>query len=618
MCGIFASIATQKSFTSVDVSGLKQSLQIINHRGPDATEFKTINTSNQPGFNQDSFNIFLGHQRLSIIDLNEASNQPFTNDDNIWITFNGEIFNYIELREQLITEGYNFKTQSDTEVIINLYKKYGVDGFDKMNGMWAFVLIDKQKNKVIACRDRFSIKPLYYLINESNYYFASEIKQLLNHTNPTINKPMMAAYLSDYLIDHHPSQTFFNEIFKVPAKHFMEIDLEKNTHQFKKYWDFSNPTAYSKLDANQYSALFRNTLIDAVKIRLRSDVPVANTLSGGLDSSVIAVICNNILQQKLNNYAVISKDKKISEEEFVDELILKNNLTVTKINFDNNDSWLDVNKVIWHHDEPILSLSTIAHYKMMQQLRTQSNIKVILSGQGGDECLAGYNKYYMFNIKELLKNKKYIAAVLAITSIIPKIINGEFNFTYASRYLKTGIKKESFISKVVTIPFEKNSLGAAATLSQRQILDIEHFSVPVLNHYEDRNSMAFGLEIRLPFLDHRLVDLCVNLPNTTKINKGFTKYILRNMFTELPQKLRWRKDKKGFNIKEDTFVSEDTKARIDELFKDSLLAKHGIINLNTFQSELNNYLQNPALYWQRDIHRVIFAEIWMQTFFTSN
>lgn len=606
MCGIFCAIDTRHSFTEADLNKLQQSLCLISYRGPDASAYRTY-AARGDGSAPD---IFLGHNRLSIIDLSTESNQPFTYGDGYHIIFNGEIYNYLEIKAILKKEGVRFRTNSDTEVLIALYVYKGIEGFRLLNGMWAFVIFDARRRQVVVSRDRFGEKPVYYHQDgQGRIFLASEIKQILPFAGAAPNLKVLNRYLRHYLLDD-TNDTFFESIHKLPQSHNMVIDLESGKTDIQPYWNFTigaEPIRYNEKDLIQE---FRELFFDSVRIRLRSDVKIGNTLSGGLDSSAIAVVAATMVQNEFHNFSVVSANKKYSEEQFVDALIRQNGLKVQKLPFDNSDPWCDVERVIWHHDEPILSVSTIAHYQMMRLLHQQTDIVVVLSGQGGDEALAGYNKYFFYALKEKLRQKKYISGLGDAMRLLPKF-SSEFTLNAARRYTGVGGKEAIRFNAILRQPKEAANLNAAVTFRDRQLMDYFHYSVPPLCHYEDRNSMAFSKEIRLPFLDHRLAEFSVNLPLEMKIKEGFTKYILREAITELPKEVRYRKDKKGFSLDERIFFTGTNADFVQKAFGHSRLEALGVIDKKKLLEAMNG--GQPRI-WVRDLGRLLFAELWLQKF----
>ena len=610
MCGLFGYVGLGVTRQADDIIKFKTALNKISYRGPDNCSYKTF-----PSTKTENFNIFLGHNRLAIIDLSEAGNQPFSFNNKYHIVFNGEIYNYLEIRADLKSKGYTFNTNSDTEVLLKLYIESGTKRFGELNGMWSFIIYDQDKNRIIASRDRFGVKPMYILENENEIYFSSEIKQLLpfQSTN-NINLEVLSNYLHNYLLDYS-DDTFFNGIKKLPAMHTLTIDIATGKKTLDKYWDFTS-IDLSEASEQELINQYKDLLTSSIQIRLRSDVKVGNTLSGGLDSSSIAVLAHRLSSGNFFNYSVISNNKEISEEKYVDYLVENNKVNVKKINFDQSNPWSVLNEVIWHHDEPVLSLSTIAHFQMLAHLKKESDIIVILSGQGGDESLAGYNKYFFFHIRELISQGSYLEAIKEISALAPRI-GFEFKWNHAKRYmpffqhLKLG---KDVLSSIVNLPKPEFLIGAAYNLKERQILDITKYSVPALCHYEDRNSMAHSLEIRLPFLDFRLVNFSLNLPNRLKIRNGVNKQILRKSMNELPSQIRNRFDKKGFSIDEKGHQNMVFFQIINESFRESALADLGIINVDLLRKEALKMSTLKSDLWERDLHRLLFAEIWAKKF----
>lgn len=610
MCGIFGAVNIKSFFNENDKQCLINAVQLTNYRGPDAMGLKFYNSFIEESAQS---NVFLGHNRLAIIDLSPQGEQPLKDvSGRLEIVFNGEIYNYLELKDELIAKGYVFRTKTDTEVILNIYKEYGSAGFSKMNGMWAFIIFDINKNKLIVSRDRFAVKPLYYIIQNDIYYFSSEIKQLLPflENKPNIDRKQMYNYLINYIVDYS-NDTFFQEVKKIPPKQNFILDIKNSKILFEQYWQYSN-LDFSKRNKQDLIDEFSSLLKDSIKIRLRSDVNIGNTLSGGLDSSSIAVLADEISTSKILNLSVINDNPNLSEEKYIDILQQKKGINLKKINSSAYNSIDILDKVIWHNDEPILSLSTVAHYKMMKLFKQETDIKVILSGQGGDESLCGYNKYFFYNLKYALKEKKIAYFAKESLCLLPKFAS-EFKFNFAKRYIKNVSENTP---NYISFKDKNEFILLADTLKECQILDIDKFSVPALTHYEDRTSMAHSLEIRLPFLDYRLVNFNLNLPSDLKINNGWSKYILRKgLKNHLPNDILYRKDKKGFTTDEDELLSQDNKNIILSLFDDSILGKLEILDTKKFLELINHYYNGSTKgIWVRDLHRVIFAEIWAKIF----
>ena len=608
MCGIFGAVRLKGTFTEENWYQFKNLTDIISYRGPDGSGYYSIDTHSGSENDKSNFTVFYGHRRLSIIELSSQGAQPMLKG-NLVITFNGEIFNYIELRTELKTKGCQFETNTDTEVILKLYETFGEKGFAKMNGMWAFSIYDKINNTLVLSRDRFSKKPLFYYQDAENFYFSSEIKQLLPLVKEkTPNKSVLTTYLRQGVIDTN-SDTFFNDIKRVEAKTNLTINLHTRMIQQSQYWDFERFSTSSNTEEE-----FRFLLEDSVKLRMRSDVPVGCMLSGGLDSSSISVIAHK-LNPQIETFSVVSDDKKMSEDPFIDIVVNQMKMRNYKLNFDANHVIKNFDTVLKHQDEPFFNLSVLAGYSILKRIKEDTNIIVLLNGQGGDELLMGYLKYFFFYEKDLLNKGQYAKAMgLMLSAIFNRTILNQFNLGKAKRYLPGHLtKKSSYINES---GLELVDTWSFNDMRHRQILDIDKFSIPALCRYEDRNSMANSLEMRVPFLDYRLVSFCLNLSNDLKIKNGWTKYILRKVMTDLPIEIRYRKDKKGFSVPEEHFLRNELKNEILSIKDYSILDEMGVIDKNSFIQYYNDFLNGKGQYTEfTDITRVYIAEKWARNNF---
>lgn len=603
MCGIFAAVNLQSDFDPPALAGFRRACDVIAHRGPDAEGFFTAHVGNSVG----RTNLFLGHRRLAILDLDQASNQPFERD-GLTMVFNGEVFNYLELRKEL--EGdFTFTTTGDTEVVLRAYQKWGAACFSRFNGMWALAIYDGPRGKLIASRDRFSIKPLYFMRRNGSLYFASEIKQLKQVSGGgfTPDPEVIHAFIGQGLLNHRP-ETFYREVSRFPSRHCLEVDLSTGEEEWKAYWDFAEQDDSEVVEAP--AVRFKELLIDALRLRLRSDVPVGTLLSGGLDSSAISCLIQRYIDPEVTTFSVVSDSKVHSEEPFIDLLIRENGLKNQKLRFDNQLALDHIERVLEVQDEPYGSLSVVAQYLLFQKVKQETGITVLLSGQGADEMLLGYNKFFYFHLQSLLKRGKLGAfAALAGSSLIKGTTLREFDFKEAKRYLPGRTKRgqDYFIGGYESVP-----LWQFGQMRERQILDIERFSIPALTHYEDRNSMAASLEVRLPFMDYRLVNFLVNLPVEEKLRGGWTKHILRESVNEMPKEIRWRKDKKGFTTPEAEWMKGDLGAYIDDFMSGHRgLQELGLIDNEKFRRALSDFRKGSKWLSHGDLFRVFIAEKWL-------
>jgi len=351
MCGIFGAVHLTGAFGPRDHATFVGLTDMVTYRGPNAAGHLAVLVEQTAEQNRERFNVFLGHRRLSILDTSDAANQPFTDDGRTWIAFNGEIFNFIELRTELERKGHAFTTRSDTEVLLKIYKIYGAEAFHLLNGMWAFAVLDTQKRTVVLSRDRFSIKPLYVLQSGGALYFASEIKQLRPLASTTrLNERVMSTFLNQGLSDYS-DETFFEGIRQLKPKHNLVIDLHSGTIREQQYWEHMPDEEVHRLKPEDAIARFRELFTDSVKIRLRSDVEIGVAISGGLDSSAIAAVSDR-LQPGFQTYSAVSKDSRFSEEPYIDLLCREKKLRNRKVVLESAGAVDLVPEVTDHHDEP--------------------------------------------------------------------------------------------------------------------------------------------------------------------------------------------------------------------------------------------------------------------------
>jgi asparagine synthase (glutamine-hydrolysing) len=616
MCGIFGALRWQGFYDAADQQRFLAATNLASHRGPDDCGFITLYAHGQEESRTDRFQIFLGHRRLSIIDLSSAGHQPMTDGQDKWIIFNGEIFNYIELREELKLLGHQFRTATDTEVILHIYSEYGEKGFDRLNGMWAFAIVDLPQRKIVLSRDRFSMKPLYLAEDkDGGLFFASEIKQLLPFLpQRKVNKQMLLTYLSQALVDHTPN-TFFEGITQVSPRTNVTICLTTGKMHSDSYWDYERQTYKTeRISPEDATHEFRRLLIDSTRIRLRSDVEVGVLLSGGLDSSALALISHQLQPGGITSYSVVSNITNYSEGHHVDALCRECGIANEKITFSADSAREHVDTVLQYNDEPVMGFSAIAQFNMLQTIKQRTGIKVLLSGQGGDELLLGYLKFFFFYVRQLIEQGRLLHALALITaSLRAGTVVRQFRLSEARRYMSTtaGGKNRSFFRiRPTPIP-----VWNCETISDRQIQDLELYSVPALTHYEDRVAMAHSMELRHPFLDHRLVNFALTLPTDLKLKDGWTKYILRQAFPELPSAIRWRKDKQPFLTPEEKWIKEDFSDAIQRTFCNSRLSDLGILNDQLFQRAYSSFCEGSPLIAYGDISRVLIAERWLESYF---
>ncbi len=571
MCGISGII--NKNQQSVPKDLIEQTNNLILHRGPDSFGYFFYK------------NLGLGHRRLAIIDLSNDGCQPMDYMGRYVLVFNGEIYNYIELKAELSIIGYEFISKSDTEVILAAYDHWGIECVSHFNGMWAFALLDMEKDVVFISRDRFGIKPVYYCSTKDYFVFGSEIKQLLPFFEKNIvEESNMVDYLAVGLEDHTES-TFFKGIKKLLPSHSMTINLADGSNKINQYFDLPLNFDFKNLTESESIESFKKVFLDAIKIRLRSDVKVGTCLSGGLDSSAITHYASKMYFEQTGEkfmafHVVTSEDPLFNELPFVEELI--KNLPVELVKIDGGPEAVreNIDKVIWCQEEPFGSPSIVLQFLLMKKAR-ELNCKVLLDGQGGDETLLGYERYYpsLFLGLTGFDRVKFFVQVIRHSKLgLLELLKYILYFTNKGIRLNF-IKKRSFFLKKETLNKLSSEILSELSSNYTNIEKLqkqELFStqLPHLLRYEDKNSMAFAIETRLPFLDYRNVINSLSIPYKYKINKGWSKYILRKAIQDdIPDAVVWRKNKNGFELPE-LKMFESLENEFLELLENSRIVDH--------------------------------------------
>ena len=605
MCGIVGDINLNNKI--VEEQNIKNMMQKIKHRGPD----------DEGIFIED--NVGLGFVRLSIIDLSPTGHQPMISDDNRFVLiFNGEVFNYIELRNELIDKGYTFKSDSDTEVVLKSYQEWGEKCLDKFNGMWAFVIYDKETKETFGARDRFGIKPFYYYIDDNRFLFASEIKaiKVSVENNLSINDQAIFDYLVFNRTDYG-DKTFYNEICKIPHGHSF---LLKNNGEFKlhKWYDLSSNCNKPQIDSKKYLEL----LISSIKLRMRSDVPVGVCLSGGLDSSsIISIISKKLNIKDIKSFsAVYGKGKKGDESEFIDEMsIYLNNMHYTTPTA--KSLFNDIEDIIDMLDEPVPTTSIYAQYKVMELAK--KHVTVTLDGQGADEQLAGYPYFYGFYFKELLTNFSLVELYSELFHYIKKhkSLYGlkTLLFFLLPKKLKINlkVKKVSYINSNFYKKHNSKNVLVGELYGSNSLKEslINHFEYKLehLLKWEDLNSMRFSIESRVPFLDYRVVEQTLSLTNDNYIKKGVTKHILRESIKSIvPEKIRMRYDKVGFSTPEDEWFRESYfQEMINDILKNPTDCFKKYIDTKSAISMYDKHLKSEVN-CSKDIWKWINLDLWLK------
>ncbi len=587
MCGISGII--QKDNSIVAEQAIRVMNDAIAHRGPDAEGIFT------------NGNIGLGHRRLSILDLSELGSQPMHWNDKYTIVYNGEVYNYLEIREELLAVGYTFQSETDTEVMLAAYDHWGVDCTSRFNGMWSFALYDKEKNSLFCSRDRFGVKPFYYRETATGFFFGSEIKQLLiGQENPVANLPVLLDYLIVGLEDC-TTDTFFKEVVKLPAGHNLIYDLHQHSYTIQPFYTIHFSAEAKQWTEEETIANYSKTLSDSVKLRLRSDVKVGTCLSGGLDSSAIASIAAGLYTGtgKFQAIHAKSEDRKTDESSFAEQVATHLDLELSVIEPTYQDFASNIDTIIETQEEPFGSPSVVMQYFVLEKARA-INCLVMLDGQGGDETLLGYERYYPALVRTLPVVKKWNALRDSYKNSKMSIKQTVAYIYYFGNYklrMRTLKKRAGFIQKRYLESFHSPSLAklssAYSDINTLQVQEIKSTQLPHLLRYEDKNSMRHSVEARLPFIDYRAVETALSAKIEYKITNGWTKYLLRKSIEpKLPHSIVWRKNKFGFNAPEDSWLSQHFSIMETAIKSSHILS--AIIDWKRF--ELKNL--NPRMQWR--------------------
>lgn len=583
---------------------------LASHRGPDGDGYF---------FGK---NFAVGHRRLSILDLSEKGHQPFTfttpTQKKIVLVFNGIIYNYLEIREELKLVGYTFHSETDTEVLCAAYARWGYNCVNRFNGMWAFALYDESENRIFCSRDRFSIKPFYYCTQGNRFSFASEIKQFtaLDGWQPKLNKIRAYEFINFGYIDH-TEETLFQDVRQLQGGHNLEYDLTTNKFKVWRYYT-TGETDYHQHDLKDFEknkTQFEALLTDAVKLHLRSDVKVGTSLSGGLDSTSIVSIINDFqagtdsAQMTITaSFPGFKNDETPAVEAFTGPL---QSLKAYKVSSSFEDWTRTLDDLIWQQDEPFLTATVLANYQVYQKA-SELGLKVMLDGQGSDEILAGYDKFYPPYFRRLWQQKPFFA------------LHSFFHLLfYQKKSVQTiyrSIRKKLFQngqSKWTTKSWEQTAAECFRRSDDETMLgcsvnQMTEVGLPMMLHRADRNSMAHGVECRVPFLDYRLVEFCLALPDEFKIHLSIRKHILREtMRDRLPSQIVNRYDKLGFEVPEEGWIKEHPDWVRQQLME-AVYEKSGIFNpviLSVFEDYMREKFRDYTLFW-----RVIVFHKWMKVF----
>jgi asparagine synthase (glutamine-hydrolysing) len=605
MCGIAGVFLT--SGGEVDPALLGRMSERIRHRGPDGE-----------GTHIDG-PVGLAHRRLAIIDLSDAAGQPMTNEDGtLWLVYNGEIYNYLELREELAKKGHTFRSEGDTEVILHAYEQWGKNCIKRFNGMWAFALWDSKKEELFCARDRFGIKPFYYTRIGDMILFASEIKALLAHpeVGRTPDEPLLMTFLAWGVLDHTEG-TMFAGVRQLQPAHRITFSRAGEGIP-ERYWDVAmnpEPGRPWPEEDERVAVALQGLLTDAVRIHLRSDVPVGTCLSGGIDSSTLAFLINRLIRaerpgsvgDRQKTFSMVFPDPRFNEEQFIDQVTSGAGVDAHQITVEPAEVLRDLPRLLAMQDEPFGSLSILAQYRVME-LASRS-VKVVLDGQGADEQLGGYLAYQGSYLLDLFRG---LHLPTAISEIAGSLEHHRGFFGDAVRQVLVRGRRRTLLRG--EIPRVSRYTGSLGEVLKREL---QATNLPALLHWEDRSSMAFSIESRVPYLDHRVVEFLAGLPLRQKIRHGVTKYILRRAIKGVvPEAIRCRMDKMGFVTPEEAWMKEGLRPFVQDVLTSPSFRARKYWDADRVLESFTGFAEGRSAY-SPELFRIVCAELWLRMMFDS-
>ncbi len=616
MCGI-SGILSLKKEEKITPQMIAPMCDVMRHRGPDD---EGIHCQGPIG---------LGMRRLQVIDLDSGRQPIFNEDGAICVVFNGEIYNYRTLREGLIKKGHSFKTQSDTEVLVHLYEEEGEDFLRSLNGMFAIALWDQNQEKLILARDRFGEKPLHYLCSNKRLTFSSELKSILV-TLPDLPRLHSEAVYQYFLSNYIPAPlTIYHGIKKLFPGHYLRI-LKGEISEIK-YWDFTYEPDYT-MSESYISERIYDLLEDSVRLRLVSDVPLGAFLSGGIDSSVVVGLMSGLMDQPVQTFSIGFKEENYNESSFALE-VSRAFGTEHKEQIVEASAIGLINDLVWYFDEPFGDSTAIPNYLLSKM--TRENVTVALSGDGGDELFAGYNRYFRMDERKKwnLLPRPFRKQLAATGRILPKHTRGKaflqslgiedypfFCLGSAPTQLE-GLLSEEFKTEIRELnPYRFSEMYCLNASGREYISPFMYFDTKVYLPDDilvkvDRMSMAHSLETRIPFLDHRLVEFVATIPENLKRRKTIWgkigKYILKKTFNTLLPEVIQKRPKHGFTLPVDLWFRDELREMALDVLSESQIKRIGILNPKAVSQMLNEHLQGKASHTETLWSSFVFV-LWYQ------
>ena len=607
MCGIAGCIGINK----LGAENINTTLEIMKNRGPNNQSYYT----DELGKNK----VYFLHSRLSIIDLDCRSDQPMKMHSCVLI-FNGELYNYIEIKKKLKDLGWNFHSNSDSEVIICAYRQWGEDCINYFEGMWSFALFDKVNSKIILCRDPFGEKPLYYTYINNTLYFGSQIKYLssLSGRRLKINVSQVKRYLTlGYQYLYKKNETYFHNVFELPPASVSILTSDKLSIEPYRYWRPEyKPQKISLSDTIDGA---KEHLIEAMRIRLRSDVPLAFRLSGGVDSTFLCGVAAKEFGHQINSYSIIDKDARYNERDNIEEMVDYIGAKHLSISPKHDDFLGKMRSLVSYFDAPVVTITFYLHSLLSEQIN-KDGFKVSFSGTGADELFTGYYDHYNFWLAEMSGQENYKALINewknGFGSYVqnPILKDPEVFLKNPKERSHLFLNSETFQSYLID-PLEESFFESQHTdkslLRNRMLNELQSEKIPVILHDDDLSSMRYSIENRSPFLDRRLTDFMYTVPDNYLIKNGYSKWLLRTACQDyVPNKIRFDKQKRGFNASILSLVNLQSKETKEELINiDSPIFE--IVNRDSIIKCLDGNFNDSG--FSKFLFSFISAKLFMET-----
>lgn len=646
MCGIAGII--QIDGRPLDGERLEAMTRSLAHRGPDGEGYVLLarDGTGKPitvaGRLSDSirsvprgYAVGFGHRRLAILDRSPLGHQPMSCDrEDVWLTYNGELYNYLELRQTLLRRGWTFRSMSDAEVLLYAYKEWGEACLHQFNGMFAFALWDAREQKLFCARDRFGIKPFYYRWDGDRFCFASEIKALLQDSahRARPNDRMVYDYLTLSRHDHS-TETFFQGIHQLAPGERLMLRPGRGDGQGAKldrdrWWRFTVGRQEPSLaDA---AARTRELLEDSVRLELRADVPVGSCLSGGLDSSSIVCLMSRLLGSGAapRTFSSCHEDGRFDERPYIRPVLERTGAANEQVFPEAKRLFAELPTVLWHQDEPFAGTSILAQWAVMQAAGW-AGMKVLLDGQGADELLCGYPGFMGARLADLISTGRWGAGIRAwrdwrrMHGVIQPALLAGLGLGLLPGPMAIGLRRiiqgdDRWLAPAFARSW-RDGVGRGPAVTGQTALE-RHMEravtqdLPALLHYEDRNAMAFSIEARVPFLDHRLVEWLASLPPEVKLEGGMTKVVLREAMTGLlPEEVRLRRDKMGFVTPEDRWLRVELRQEIESIVASDRFRSRPYWRAQVVQDSYRRYCDGQVAIGPT-VWRWVNLELWLRRF----